>query len=114
MGAGFVKGFLVENVGVAVEGVDATVKTYIRAIHWSLWGCDIRETGIMLQHVVAGQVVKREPGRVRLRVRADGEVKEESGDVGIEVDSVEEAVGEVIEGDVFAGTREEAVVGKGV
>lgn len=59
-------------------------------------------------------MVKWELGRVWFWVCVDGEVKEESGDVGIEVDSVEEVVGEVIEGDVFVGMREEVVVGKGV
>lgn len=47
VGVGFVKGFLVENVGVVVEGVDVIVKIYIRVIYWSLWGCDIWEIGIM-------------------------------------------------------------------
>ena len=51
---------------------------------------------------MAAQVVEREPGRVGLRVRRDGEVEEEVRDVGVEVHGVEEAVGQVLLRDVFS------------
>jgi len=63
---------------------------------------------------MAAQVVEREPGRVGLRVRRDGEVEEEVRDVGVEVHGVEEAVGQVLLRDVLAGPWQEAVVRKRV
>jgi hypothetical protein len=59
-------------------------------------------------------MVQREPCRVGLRVSADGEVEEEGRDIGIKIDRAEQAVSEILLGDVFARAREEAVVCKGI
>jgi hypothetical protein len=77
-------------------------------------GWSLRKTRIVLEDVVTGQVIQREPSRVGLGVGADGEVEQEGRDVGVEVDRLEEAIGEILLGDVLARAREKAVVCKGV
>jgi hypothetical protein len=59
-------------------------------------------------------MVQREPCRVGLWVSADGEVEEEGRDIGVKIDRSEQAVGEILLGDVFARAREKAVVRKGI
>lgn len=75
---------------------------------------NIRETDVVLEDVVAGEVVEGEPRGVGLRVGGDSKVKEELGKLLAKVDGVREAVGEVVEGDILARARQEAVVCKGV
>lgn len=75
---------------------------------------DLREAGVVLEDVVAREVVEREPGGVGLRVGGDGKVEEELGEALVEVDGGGEAVREVLLGDVLARAGQEAVVREGV
>jgi hypothetical protein len=54
---------------------------------------DVRETGVVLQHVVAAQVVKREPSGIGLRICPDGKIEQKRRDVCVKMHRVEETVG---------------------
>jgi hypothetical protein len=70
----------------------------------------IRETGVVLEHVVVAQVVEREGGRVRRGVRGEGKVEQEVGHGRIDMQGIKEGLVRLFPSDVHAVVRQELVV----
>lgn len=65
----------------------------------------VRKAGVMLEDVVASEVIKREPSGVGLWVGGNGKLKQELGCALVKVDSVEESVDQLFLGNVLAAAR---------